>query len=70
VFYNSASKAIISIVYNFTIKEYAYFNAIKQPGTSLKYLILTPATQGIEFTKSTPSTHTTEAIKAKVTKTG
>jgi hypothetical protein len=46
-----------------TIKEYAYFNAVKQPGASLKYLILTLST------KSTPSTQAVEAIKVKATKT-
>jgi hypothetical protein len=53
---------------NSTAKEYAYFNAVKRPGASLKYLILTPATQGTESIKSTPPIHTIEATKAKVTK--
>jgi hypothetical protein len=57
-------------VYNSTIKEYAYFNAVKQPGASLKYSILTPTTQTTESTKSIPSTQAAEATKVKATKTG
>jgi hypothetical protein len=56
-------------VTNSTTKEYVYFNAIKQPGTSLKYLILTSTIQSTESVKSTPSTHAVQAIKVKVTKT-
>jgi hypothetical protein len=44
---------MMTTVYNSTIKEYAYFNVIKRPGTSLKYLILIPATQTTESIKST-----------------
>jgi hypothetical protein len=61
---------MITTVYNSTIKEYAYFNTVKQPGASLKYLILRPAMQTTESTKSTSSTQTAEAIKVKATKTG
>jgi hypothetical protein len=59
----------MTTVYNSTIKEYAYFNAVKRLGASLKYSILTPATQTTESTKSTPSTQAVEATKAKATKT-
>jgi hypothetical protein len=70
VFYNSASKAMMTTVHDPTAEEYAYFNAVKRPGASLKYLIPTPATQSTESTKSTPPTQAVEATKAKVTKTG
>jgi hypothetical protein len=43
-FYDSASKVIMTIVHNSTVKEYVYFNAVKQPGASLKYLIPISAT--------------------------
>jgi hypothetical protein len=69
-FCDSASKAMMTTVHNPTAEEYAYFNAVKRPGASLKYSILTPATQSTEFTKSTPPTQAVEATKAKVTKTG
>jgi hypothetical protein len=60
----------MTTVHNSTAEEYAYFNAVKQSGASLKYLILIPAMQSTESTKSTPSIQATETIKAKVTKTG
>jgi hypothetical protein len=61
---------MITTVYDSTVKEYAYFNAVKRPGASLKYSILIPATQTTESTKSTPSTQAAEATKVKATKTG
>jgi hypothetical protein len=60
----------MTIVYNSTIKEYTYFNIIKRPSASLKYLILTSTAQTIESIKLTPSTQAVEAIKVKATKTG
>jgi hypothetical protein len=60
---------MMTIVHNSTSKDYVYFNAVKQPNASLKYLILTPTTQSTESIKSTSSTQAAEAIKAKVTKT-
>jgi regulatory protein YycI of two-component signal transduction system YycFG len=58
------------MIYNSTIKEYVYFNTIKQPGASFKYSILIPAIQTTESTKSTSSIQAVEAIKVKATKTG
>jgi Transposase IS4 len=69
-FCDSASKAMMTTVHDPTAEEYAYFNAVKRPGASLKYSIPTPATQSTESTKSTPPTHAAEATKAKVTETG
>jgi hypothetical protein len=60
----------MTTVHDLTVKEYAYFNAIKQPGTSLKYSILIPAMQTTESTQSTPSIQAAEATKAKATKIG
>jgi hypothetical protein len=54
-FCDSASKVIMTTVYNSTVKEYVYFNAVKRPGASLKYLIPASATQAAESIRSTPS---------------
>lgn len=37
-FCNSASKAMMTTVYNSTAEEYTYFDAVKRPDTSLKYI--------------------------------
>jgi hypothetical protein len=36
-FCDSASKAIITTIYDPTIEEYDYFDAMKRPSASLKY---------------------------------
>jgi Transposase IS4 len=54
---------MMTIVHDSTVKEYAYFNAVKRPGASLKYLILISATQTAESTRSTPSSQAAETIK-------
>jgi hypothetical protein len=54
---------MMTTVHNSTVKEYVYFNAIKRPGASLKYLILASAMQAAESTKSTPSSQAAETIK-------
>jgi hypothetical protein len=53
----------MTIVHNLTVKEYAYFNAVKRPSASFKYLIPASATQAAESTKSTPSPQAVETIK-------
>jgi hypothetical protein len=54
---------MMTTVYDSTVKEYAYFNAVKRPGASLKYSILASATQAAESTRSTPSPQAVETIK-------
>jgi hypothetical protein len=60
----------MTTVYNSTVNKYVYFNAIKQPGASLKYLILSSAMHTTESAKSTLFTQAIESIKAEATKTG
>jgi Transposase IS4 len=66
-FCDSASKAMMTTVHDPTVEEHAYFDAVKRPGASLEYSILTPATQTTESTKSTQAA---EATKSKATNTG
>jgi hypothetical protein len=54
---------MMTTVHDSTVKEYAYFNAVKRPGASLKYSILAPATQAAESIRSTPSPQAAETIK-------
>jgi hypothetical protein len=61
---------MITIVHDFTIKEYVYFNAVKRPSASLKYSIPSPATQAAESASSTPSKQAVESTNTEATKTG
>jgi hypothetical protein len=61
---------MMTIVHDLTVKEYVYFNAVKRPGASLTYLILSPATQAAESAGSTPSKQAVESINTEATKTG
>jgi hypothetical protein len=61
---------MMTIVHDSTIKEYVYFNAVKRPGASLKYLILSSATQTAESASSTPFKQAVESINTEATKTG
>jgi hypothetical protein len=54
---------MIITVYNSTVEEYTYFDAVKWSGTSLKYSIPIPTTQAAESTKLTPSPQAAETIK-------
>jgi hypothetical protein len=60
----------MTIVYDSIIKEYVYFNAIKQPGASLKYLIPSSAMQAAESASLTPSKQAVESTNTEATKTG
>jgi Transposase IS4 len=53
-FCDSASKAMMTAVHDSTIKEYAYFSAVKWPGASPKYSKSTSSTQAAESPESGP----------------
>jgi Transposase IS4 len=69
-FCDSASKAMMTTVHDPTVEEYAYFDAVKRPGASLKYSIPSPATQAAESAKSTPFRQAVESTNTEATKTG
>jgi hypothetical protein len=53
----------MTIVHDPTVEDYTYFNAVKRPGASLKYL------KQVESTKSTSSTQARESTESESTKT-
>jgi hypothetical protein len=61
---------MITTVHNSTVEEYAYFDAVRRPGTSLKYLIPSSATQAAESAKSIPFRQAVESTNTEATKTG
>jgi hypothetical protein len=56
-------------VYKSTVNKYIYFNAIKQPGASFKYLILSSTIHATESAKSTLFIQAVESTKVEATKT-